>query len=197
MATVSFVWDQSVLKMFEGQKIDSAVKAAVRKSGHEALRGMRTASIRAIRERKRMKYGKLLKHLPLIFPRGSGDLKSLAWTMRVNGEFMPVSAFPNRQTKKGVTVEINKGARTLIKGAFRATMSNGHEGIFRRQGKKRLPISEAFTTRTVDVFRDHGMLDQQYDNAQEVFKNAFARLLPVELDRLQKRKRRRVTFGPR
>jgi hypothetical protein len=41
----------------------------------------------------------------------------------------------SRQTKKGVTVVLKSGrSRTLIPGAFIATMRSGHRGVFRRAG---------------------------------------------------------------
>jgi hypothetical protein len=51
-------------------------------------------------------------------------------------------ANPHSQTRKGVSVEVNRGKRTLVQGAFLAMMRSGHVGIFRRRGKARLPIEE-------------------------------------------------------
>ncbi len=60
-----------------------------------------------------------------------------------SGVFLVISALPVsylgtvRQTRPGAKV---KGK--LYKGAFKATMSSGHIGVFRRLGKKQHPIKE-------------------------------------------------------
>ena len=69
----------------------------------------------------------------------------------VSGAHVPVSDMGARQTRAGVTYKrYRSGGRMLIKGAFIATVgrlkpgreSSGHRGVFRREGKKRLPINE-------------------------------------------------------
>jgi hypothetical protein len=75
--------------------------------------------------------------------RASGtDIAGMSWAVDVSGEPVPLVAYPYRQTKQGVSVEVNRGKRTLLKGAFVATLKSGHVGVFRRQGKARLPIEE-------------------------------------------------------
>jgi hypothetical protein len=55
--------------------------------------------------------------------RASGtDLAGMTWVVNVSGEPVPLVAYPYRQTKQGVSVEVNRGKRTLLKGAFIATM---------------------------------------------------------------------------
>jgi hypothetical protein len=60
----------------------------------------------------------------------------------VKGKPVPLMAFKPRQTKKGVTVTIKKGHRTMLRSAFIAQMPGGHIGVFKRVGRKRLPIRE-------------------------------------------------------
>lgn len=47
------------------------------------------------------------------------------------GKPLPLAVFQARQTKKGVTANIAK-RRVLVRGAFFATMPNGHRGVFSR-----------------------------------------------------------------
>jgi hypothetical protein len=55
-----------------------------------------------------------------------------------------------------VNVEVDRGKRTLVKGAFVATMKSGHVGIFRREGKARLPIKELRGSRPIDALLHAG-----------------------------------------
>ena len=144
---------------------------------------MRVESSRGVRAKKRMKVAAVNKALPLTFP-GSKDISRLAWRMDVSGALVPVSAFPHRQTRKGVSVAINVGKRVLIRSAFVATLRSGHEGVFLRKGKARLPIKEAFTTRVSDVFNDGGFIMLVQSRTRTTFRTAFERLLPLELGKL-------------
>ena len=96
-----------------------------------------------------------------------------------------MAEYPYRQGRRGVSVTINKGKRVLVKGAFASIMRSGHEGIFRRKGKARLPIHELFSSRVVDPFKDSGMIDATFSRTSIVFAKSYARLLPLELARLK------------
>lgn len=50
--------------------------------------------------------------------------------------------FGAKPMKKGVKYMITKGDRKLIPSAFITTMKSGHEGVFIRKDKSRLPVSE-------------------------------------------------------
>ena len=45
--------------------------------------------------------------------------------------------FKARKLKRGVKVTVKKGSAKLLPGAFLATMSSGHRGVFYRQGEKK------------------------------------------------------------
>jgi hypothetical protein len=185
MADLTFEWDSRDLEVWRSRRVEQALVRALTKAGNDAARAMKAAGGRSVRQRKRMKVARVNRALPLTFPRGKQDLHSLVWRMDVSGEPIPLSAFPYRQTRRGVTVSVNNGARKLVRSAFVATLASGHVGIFRRRGKDRLPIDEAFTTRVSDVFRDEGMIPAVYRRASLVFSSAFARLLPLELGKVQ------------
>jgi hypothetical protein len=183
MAGLSFRWDASRLPGWR-QKANNAVSRAARAAGSDAIRAMRTEAARGIRERKAMKAGATLKALPISYP-SSKDIGRFQWKLTASGALIPVAAYPHRQTKKGVSVQINKGARSFIKGAFTAQMKSGHYGVFLRKGKGRLPIKEAWTTRVVDVFEDSGFTDRVFARGEQVFRATFARLAPSEFGSLR------------
>ncbi len=57
----------------------------------------------------------------------------LAVTLRATGAPVPLINYGATQTKKGVSVRVKNGRKTL-RHAFIATMPNGHRGVFVREG---------------------------------------------------------------
>src|SRR5262249_32270001 len=109
---------------------------------------------------------------------------------------VPLIAYPHREvqgktgkrgmgprSQGGVSVEVNTGKRTLLRGAFIAVMANGHEGIFRRRGRARLPIHELLGSRPVDALLHQGEADAVAARGGQSFAATFARLLPLEIDK--------------
>jgi hypothetical protein len=178
---IELVWDSRDLKFWRGGRLEAALVSALSKSGSDAIRASRTETKRKVRQRKRMKAGRIAKGTPLIFPGNKKTIHKLVWRMKVSGEAVPLADYPLRQTNQGVMVEINVGQRSLIKGAFRTVLKSGHKGVFRRVGSSRLPIKELFTTRLSDVASDQGFMPEVAERAQRVFGSAFGRLLAMEL----------------
>lgn len=168
---------------------EKLVLTAAKRAGVDALRAMRAEASRQIRTTKNLKVGAIGKRITT-----SVSKRDLSWTVRASGEAMPIGAFggvrqvgtPGRAAqgarkkssrrggRGGVTVEINKGSRKFIPGAFIATMKSGHRGVFRREHRKtRLPINELFTTTVADAFRD--AIPFIAARGQEVFTRAFQR----------------------
>ena len=183
-STIAFEWDSRDLQVWRRRSIESALAKALSKSGSDAVRALKAESSRRVRAQKRFKVAFVNKSLPVTYPT-SKEISRLAWRMDVSGALVPVAAFPHRQTKRGVSVAINVGARKTIRSAFIATMRSGHEGVFVRRGKTHLPIKEAFTTRVSDVFMNSGFIPLVELKAQGVFSQAFERLLNVELSKVR------------
>ncbi len=167
------------------------VSVAIRKSatmaGSSALRAMRAEGSREIRAQKAVKVAAVNKAISLIFPTRK---EQLIWALRAKGEALPVIAYQTTQTKKGVSVLINRGARSLILHAFKARMGNAHLGVFQRlgpyrpglkgkyQGKMRQRIREAFTTTVSNAFED--AVPAMSARGASVFRTTFVRVLPLE-----------------
>lgn len=62
-------------------------------------------------------------------------------SVTVTGKRIPLLKFRARQTRAGVSYRLS-GGRGQAPGAFIATMRSGHQGVFRRRGRARLPIDE-------------------------------------------------------
>ena len=115
-------------------------KARVRACNRTAT-GTRTQVSKRVREKIRVKASVVKDHTKIL---KATPLKPEA-RVEVEGFPLPLSAFGPRQTKRGVTVGIEKGKKRQLKeGAFFSTMKSGHKGVFKRQGKDRLPIDEKY-----------------------------------------------------
>lgn len=163
-----------------GKKVPRAVKAALRKAGSTALRDMRSDASKRVRKRKKIRAKYVRGALVLGRPKG-GNIDRWEWRVDVRADPVPLIAYPHRQTKKGISVEVNRGKRTLIKGAFLATMKSGHRGIFIRRGEARLPIRELLGSRPADALLHEGEAAGALEVGQRKFSETFARLLPIEL----------------
>lgn len=197
---LSLKWDAKQLKALRAQGLEQAITRAVKRAGGDAIRSMRAEANRQVRARKRMKAGRVTKGLRLNFPRGARHIDDLVWRIDISGEPVQLYAYPNRQVKRGVSVAVNVGKRTIVKGAFIAKMASGRIGVFMREsdarwraptrGSKRkksgLPIRELFSSRISDVLRDSGAIPALHGRGQLVFNNAFARLLPLELGKAKR-----------
>lgn len=73
------------------------------------------------------------------------------------------------QRAKGVTVEIIKGQRKLVKGGFIQRLKTGHVAIFKREGKARLPIKKLSTIGTPSMFGRISIFDKVVTRVKEVW----------------------------
>lgn len=180
MTSVNVTWDKSGLAALEPGPMKRAIVRALRKAGSTALRDMRSEATKRIRTRKRIKPSYISRALSLRRAKGS-DIASMEWAVNVSGDPVPLVAYPHRQTAKGVSVEVNRGKRTLLKGAFVATMKSGHEGVFRRRGRARLPIDELRGSRPVDALLHKGEAQAVADRGGKSLAETFKRVLPLEI----------------
>lgn len=80
-----------------------------------------------------------------------------------------------RQTVK---VRVKKGGSAkTVRGAFIASMRSGHTGLYRRQGQKRLPVKELFSTSVRDVFRSATTIARLQRTARERYVREFSHQL--------------------
>ena len=173
-------WDKSQIAALATGTLKGALRRALSKAGMTALRDMRTEASKRVRRMKKIRPKYIKRALTLSRPRG-GDISDMSWSLNVSGQPVPLIAYPHRQTRKGVSVEVNRGQRTLVKSAFIATMASGHEGIFKRRGKARLPIHELLGSRPVDALLHKGEADAVAARGGASFAATFERVLPMEI----------------
>ena len=179
--SITAKWDRSQMAGLENGPMKAALKRALRKAGATTIRDMRSEASKRIRKLKRIKPRYIHRAMSLIRPSSGSDISSMQWGIRFSGEPVPLVAYPIRQTKKGVVAEVNPGKRTLIKHSFKATMGSGHQGVFRRRGKARLPIEELRGSRPVDALLHKGEADAVAERGGESFGKTFTRVLPLEI----------------
>lgn len=178
--SIDVKWDKSAIAALETGPLKRSAARALKKAGATALRDMRSEASKRIRARKRIRGKYITRAITLSRPKGS-DISQLEWAVRLSGEPVPLVAYPHRQTRKGVSVEVNRGKRTLVKGSFVATMKSGHLGVFRRRGTARLPIEELRGSRPVDALLHEGEAQAVADRGGKSFGETFVRVLPLEV----------------
>lgn len=162
-----------------------AIARALRKAASTSLRDMRSEARKRVRARKRLKAKVVRKALNLRRPpRPSRGDMGMEWGVDVSGKAVRASAYPHRQTRRGVSVAVNKGKRSLLRSAFIRTLSSGHRGVFLRRGPRRFPIFEPLASRPVDALLHEGEADGVAERGHRSFEATFERVLPMELDRL-------------
>lgn len=164
--------------------ITKAVRAT-QSAGSSALRAMRAEASRRIRERKGIKAGYIDTALTMVYPSSTTDL--FTWRLVAKAKPLPLIAFGARQTKSGVSVEVTKGKRSIVRHSFIATMQSGHKGVFMRRGNKQIarkgryagkarqPIHELFTATVASTLGQ--VAPEVLERGQSVFRSTFTRMM--------------------
>lgn len=183
MAKLSVTWDAKSLNVLRSAAVEKALFRALKKAGGDALRRLRAETKRRTRARVAIRAGYLASSaLPLRFARGR-TLEQLEWTMRVSGRQVPLGEYPRRQTRKGVSVEVQRGRRALIPSAFLAKSRTGRQSVFLRPGKKRYPMGHRLGLSAADSMADGETPRFALAEAGRVLGSSFERLFPLELGR--------------
>jgi hypothetical protein len=154
---------------------------ALKMAGGDAIRAVRAESKRGVRGRTRIRAGYLAdRAMPLAFPTGR-TLGELAWRMDVSGQAVPLGEYPRRQVRRGVSVEVQRGKRTILASAFLARTRAGREGVFLRPTERRYPMGHRLGLSVADSMSDGRVPDAALTRGSRVLDSAFYRLLPLEL----------------
>ena len=79
-------------------------------------------------------FKRTIRHIP-------ARVRRLFTVLEVSGRPLPLIRFGARKASKGVSAA-PWGKRRIYNGTFIRKMPSGHRGVFKRTGKKRLPIKE-------------------------------------------------------
>jgi len=169
-----------------------------RQAATSAQRKMRAEVNRQVRSRLALPLKSIARAVsvggPIIAP---GGLAS--YYVQIKHELTPISDLKPRQTRKGVSFSVLKGKRTLLRGAFIATMATGHQGVFQRASTGRtrtkskggrkvrtwLPIKKQFTATSHGVFAQEQAREAVQRVGEEAYRSTFDRLVFAELRRIE------------
>lgn len=167
-----------------------ALESAKNKAGSSAMRRMRTAVTRIVRDQKAVSLTYARKQVRA-FKSDRG--RSPSWTVRVDGSPIPIGKFRMRQLRRGVKFQANRGTWSLYQGGFIATMKSGHKGAFARksgvgrrkrytntQGQrqtKQLPIKELYTSGLSASFKHEALQHKVRDIGVAEYERTLRRVL--------------------
>jgi hypothetical protein len=179
---MGFTIECDIRGIFAWQRNSEAyVIRAMKAAGTSALRAMKAEASRRIRDKKGIQAGKIDSALTMVFPTNKP-----VWALVAKAKPIPLMSFGARQTKTGVSVEVTKGKRSIIRHAFLATMQSGHKGVFMREGPRRIaskgkyrgklrqPILERFTAPVSSVVKQSA--PEVLKRGETVFRDTFNRL---------------------
>lgn len=182
---IEFSWNPAELAALTGRGIERAIVRALKMAGRDAIRAVRAEAKRGVRSRVRIRAGYLAdRALPLSYARGD-RLDALVWEMGVSGREVPLGEYPRRQTRRGVSVEVQRGKRTVLRGSFLAQGKGARKRVFLRPGKARYPMGHRLGLSVADSMADGRVPRAALNRGSEVLGSAFRRLMPIELDKVR------------
>ncbi|MDU0332544.1 phage tail protein [Paenibacillus sp. 3LSP] len=163
------------------KQMDKAVRQAVLSSINRSTQRAKTEMGRKVREKYIVKQAEVVKTVSIRKAKG----KALSATLTSRGYTIPLIRFgvtPKKQLKKAPKVikaaVFRGGAKKPIPGAFIATVGS-HLGVFKREGKKRLPIRELRGPAVPSM----AVNDEVREHVQSVYADEMQKRLPHELNR--------------
>lgn len=187
MSTVEILGVEIIDRDLEGQP--AKVQRAFVRAAKRSIDSGRSVLVKAIAGDIGMKQKDVRDQLVMRYPSLSDPVAS----MRARTKRIPLIDFAARQTAAGVTYRNPGGggrgmipsafiARTVVqtKGALIGTGGH-HEGVFKRSGKKRLPIKERYGPsigqvfskfRPLGVARALEVFDKNFDHEMEFLKGS-------------------------
>jgi hypothetical protein len=115
-----------------GRNLRPAIRRASKRSGQSTSSMVTKIATNFGLKRKVIKG----KRLVTVRPSGDGVIVGL------QVKRLPAILFGARQTGPGTTTMTVAGRRQMIAGAFISEMPTGHTGVYKRKGKKRLPLEQ-------------------------------------------------------
>lgn len=147
------------------------VAAGAARALNRAAVTTRAEAARKVRDRYNLKVGTAKAQMRI----DRASRNRLTAQVLVSGRPIPLIEFAARRGPAGVSVEIVRGKRRTVRGRFLAKMKSGHEGVYERKGRARLPIRELFTVGLPAMFTQRTVIAAIEKVALERFR--------VELDR--------------
>lgn len=160
-------------------------RAAVR-GLNKVVVNVRTSASTAIRQRRALS-AKVVRDAMAIRKATNQHLVS---SIVVTGRPIPLKGYKANQTKRGVTVAVTPGKRTLVSHAgnkaFIIDKIGGH--VFARQGKSRLPVKKLFGPSLPSTFVQEQVRAAWTATAMDAMPKRLAEEMRFELSKLSARR---------
>lgn len=177
MFRISIKYDDSKARR-QLAELDKAMRRAVPRALNRAAVSARAEATRAIRgEGYKLRAAVIKDQLGI----QRATLQNPVARLEARYKAIPLLEYRARQTRKGVSVDVLRGRRT-ISSVFIAKMPSGHRGVFRRIGRKNrwelrhgkrvrtgLPIKELFGPSVADAFANPKVIQKLREHAMERF----------------------------
>lgn len=182
--------------------IKNGYAKVVSRSLNRTLTGVRTDAVREVQK----VITPTAKTIRATFTMIKASTRKLAAAVKSSGMALPLIEYKARASKKGVTVQVKKKSkRSLISGAFIATMKSGHKGVFLREytdkrrpvkkarpgvpyaampRKYRLPIKELYGPGVPDILSNDSVMKPILKKADERLHKELGNQLNYELSKL-------------
>lgn len=180
--------------------VSGAVDRVCMRAINDGLVGMKTdasAEIRSVITLKKSTVDATFKTV-------KASVTSLSGVFASTGKPVPLIEYGARQTTKGVSVQVKRGnPRSVVVGAFIATMKSGHKGVFWREWhqairkpvnrnipygklpkKYRLPISQRYGPRVPDILSNEPVMAAVLKKADDRMHTNIDRQINYELSKL-------------
>ncbi|WP_051775873.1 phage tail protein [Paenibacillus tyrfis] len=150
---------------FVEKNIPKAFSAAM----NRVSAGVKTEAAKKVRETYYVKHGDVLKTIKV----SKANPAKLEMLLTSRGPSIPLIKFrttpstpPARQPKVLKAAVKKEGGKKPIRGAFVVQMGSGHVGVFRRAGKKRLPVDELYGPSIPVMLGEPGVAEHLQEEAQ-------------------------------
>ena len=180
--------------------VPGAVERVCMRAINDGLAGMKTDASSEIRAEINL----TKSVVDATFKTVKASTTSLSGVFASTGKPVPLIEYGARQTQQGVSVQVKRGnPRSVVVGAFIATMKSGHKGVFWREwhqairkpvnrnipyGKLpkqyRLPIAQRFGPRVPDILSNEPVMAAVLKKADERMHTNIDREINYELSKL-------------
>ncbi len=156
-----------ILGQFAGLKgkvplaLSRAINRSVSSAKSEAVRQARNAyTVKAATVRDTIRVSKASPN------KLQAEVKSSGRSVRMY-DFKVSPKNPSPRRRAPINVEIRRGSRKALKGAFVARMGNGTTGVFSRSSKARLPIEQLFGPAVPVMLNNDDVVNAVQERAEE------------------------------
>lgn len=204
MITIKVTGIEEALEAFSARNVDLALRQSI----NRAAQSGKSIASEEIRKVYNVKAGDVSQRIKVSLAR----MDRLAATLDISGRPMSLSYFGAKQiaagrtiskgkdgmlksagnarmrakgpVQQGVMVQVLKGKPTVLRHAFMAQMKkSGHIGVFRREGKSRLPIYEKYVVTIPTMVENAKVLPSVVKRIQERLAVEFPRQLNYYFNR--------------